>query len=405
MPKVPTGLTSLNTIQSSTPTLANIFPARVKLSILDNKTHPELFNNFGEWSSIGCLFFDRINNPNPNPKVDSNSFARPLFPNQSSIPVNNEIVYIISLPNDNIQSNVNDIAYYYFQPINIWNSTHHNAIPDPINNKSLPESQQQDYQQTEIGVVRRVTDNSTEIDLGETFKEKLDIKNLQPFEGDVIHQGRWGQSLRFGSTVDNAKISNTWSKDGNNGDPITIIRNGQHNDGNDPWVPQVEDINKDDSSIYITSTQKIPIEVASDNYKSYNNAPTHPNQYSGNQIILNSGRLLFNSKEDSILLTSKKSINLNSIDSVNIDSPKTVVASKEVLLGDKNAKESVILGDKFLTDLSGLLSNMVVLCNSISTGVGTLVPTVILPATQTAVKAQHMLGKINQYKSKITKTK
>ena len=405
MPKVPTGLTSLNTIQSPNSTLANIFPARVKLSILDNKTHPELFNNFGEWSSIGCLFFDRINNPNPNPKVDSNSFARPLFPNQSSIPVNNEIVYIISLPNDNIQSNVNDIAYYYFQPINIWNSTHHNAIPDPINNKSLPESQQQDYQQTEIGVVRRVTDNSTEIDLGETFKEKLDIKNLQPFEGDVIHQGRWGQSLRFGSTVDNAKISNTWSKDGNNGDPITIIRNGQHNDGNDPWVPQVEDINKDDSSIYITSTQKIPIEVASDNYKSYNNAPTHPNQYSGNQIILNSGRLLFNSKEDSILLTSKKSINLNSIDSVNIDSPKTVVASKEVLLGDKNAKESVILGDKFLTDLSGLLSNMVVLCNSISTGVGTLVPTVILPATQTAVKAQHMLGKINQYKSKITKTK
>ena len=405
MPKVPTGLTSLNTIQSANPTLANIFPARVKLSILDNKTHPELFNNFGEWSSIGCLFFDRINNPNPNPKVDSNSFARPLFPNQSSIPVNNEIVYIISLPNDNIQSNVNDIAYYYFQPINIWNSTHHNAIPDPINNKSLPESQQQDYQQTEIGVVRRVTDNSTEIDLGETFKEKLDIKNLQPFEGDVIHQGRWGQSLRFGSTVNNAKISNTWSKDGNNGDPITIIRNGQHNDGNDPWVPQVEDINKDDSSIYITSTQKLPIEVASDSYKSYNDAPIYPSQYNGNQIILNSGRLLFNSKEDSILLTSKKSINLNSIDSVNIDSPKTVVASKEVLLGDKNAKESVILGDKFLTDLSGLLSNMVVLCNSISTGVGTLVPTVILPATQTAVKAQHMLGKINQYKSKITKTK
>ena len=405
MPKVPTGLTSLNTIQSPNSTLANIFPARVKLSILDNKTHPELFNNFGEWSSIGCLFFDRINNPNPNPKVDSNSFARPLFPNQSSIPVNNEIVYIISLPNDNIQSNVNDIAYYYFQPINIWNSTHHNAIPDPINNKSLPESQQQDYQQTEIGVVRRVTDNSTEIDLGETFKEKLDIKNLQPFEGDVIHQGRWGQSLRFGSTVNNAKISNTWSKDGNNGDPITIIRNGQHNDGNDPWVPQVEDINKDDSSIYITSTQKLPIEVASDSYKSYNDAPIYPSQYNGNQIILNSGRLLFNSKEDSILLTSKKSINLNSIDSINIDSPKTVVASKEVLLGDKNAKESVILGDKFLTDLSGLLSNMVVLCNSISTGVGTLVPTVILPATQTAVKAQHMLGKINQYKSKITKTK
>ena len=410
MPKIPTGLSSLAKSLISDSTLANIFPARVKLSILDDKTHPELFNSFGEWSSIGCLFFDRINNPNPNPKVDSNSFARPLFPNHSTIPVNNEIVYIISLPNSNIQSNVNDIAYYYFQPINIWNSTHHNAIPDPINNKSLPESQQQDYQQTEIGVVRRVTDNSTEIDLGETFKEKLDIKNLQPFEGDVIHQGRWGQSLRFGSTVNNAKISNTWSKDGNNGDPITIIRNGQHNDGNDPWVPQVEDINKDDSSIYITSTQKLPIEVASDSYKSYNDAPIYPSQYNGNQIILNSGRLLFNSKEDSILLTSKKSINLNSIDSVNIDSPKTVVASKEVLLGDKNAKESVILGDKFLDDLSSLLTTLVSLGNALSTPIGTGVPGVInpaipAPAAQITVKANRMLNKIQQYKSKVSKTK
>ena len=405
MPKVPTGLTSLNTIQSSTPTLANIFPARVKLSILDDKTHPELFNSFGEWSSIGCIFFDRINLTKSDTNISANSFARPLFPNQSNIPVNNEVVYIIALPSNNIQSNVNSITYYYFQPINIWNNVNHNAIPDPIKGNNTPESQQQDYQQTEIGVANRVNDKGDKINLGETFKEKENIKTVQPYEGDIIYQGRWGQSLRFGSTVDNAKISNTWSDSGENGDPITIIRNDQHEDSNDNWVPQVEDINKDNSSIYFTSTQKIPIEVASDNYKSYNNAPTHPNQYSGNQIILNSGRLLFNSKEDSILLTSKKSINLNSIDSVNIDSPKTVVASKEVLLGDKNAKESVILGDKFLTDLSGLLSNMVVLCNSISTGVGTLVPTVILPATQTAVKAQHMLGKINQYKSKITKTK
>ena len=35
---------------------------------------------------------------------------------------------------------------------------------------------------------------------------------------------------------------------GENGDPLTIFKNGQHNDGKDPWIPQVEDINKDKNS-------------------------------------------------------------------------------------------------------------------------------------------------------------
>ena len=42
---------------------------------------------------------------------------------------------------------------------------------------------------------------------------------------------------------------------------ITIIKNGQHEEDTEPWVPQVEDINTDKSSIYLTTTQKIPIEV------------------------------------------------------------------------------------------------------------------------------------------------
>ena len=35
-------------------------------------------------------------------------------------------------------------------------------------------------------------------------------------------------------------------------------------------------------------------------------------------------------------------------DNVNIDADHTVVNSEKILLGDKNARESIILGDKFL---------------------------------------------------------
>ncbi len=411
MAKVPTGLNSLKGTPSTPQKPSEVFAARVRFAMVDNATEPKAFSDFGEWSSIGCVFFDKLNSPNPNPQFTSDNFARPLFPNNSNIPVKNELVYIMALPNSNVQGDVNDETYYYFQAINIWNSTHHNAIPDPINGEStIPAAQSQDYEQTSVGSVRRVTDGSTEIDLGRDFKEKLSIRNLQPYEGDLIYQGRWGQSFRFGSTNKDASIPNPWSTSGENGDAITIIKNGQHKEDSDPWVPQVEDINEDKSSIYLTTTQEIPIKVASKSYKSYASSPTATPLFNGEQIILNSGRLLLNSKSDSILLSSFDTINLNSVNSINIDTPKTIVASPEIYLGDKNATEPIILGDKFLSDYSSLLSSLISLCNALGTPIGTPVPFVPNaaipgPATQTLVKAQNMLNKIQMYKSKVSKSK
>jgi len=178
----------------------------------------------------------------------------------------------------------------------------------------------------------------------------------------------------------------------------------------DPWVPQVEDINTDKSSVYLTSTQAIPIEVASKSYNSYFQPPTSPDKFTEEQIIINSGRLLFNSKTDSILFSSFDTINLNSINSVNIDSPSTIVKSDKVLLGDKNARESVILGDKFLADFQSLMSSIISLSTALQTPIGTPVPfvpnaAIPVPAVQVQSKAQKMLNKIQQYKSKVSKTK
>ena len=388
----------------------NIFTGRVRYCMLDDKTYPNVFKSFGEWSSIGGIFFSKINAPNPDKSFSTDNFAKPLFPNNKTFPLINEIVYIVALPNNDIQSNVSSLDYYYFQPVNIWNSTHHNAIPDPILNSSLPPSQQQDYQQTSGGTVRRVTDGGTEINLGNTFKEKINIKNIQPFEGDIINEGRWGQSIRFGSTVNNSIIPNPWSRVGNNGDPIYILRTGQYADGKDPWIPQVEDINKDISAIYATSTQNIPIQVSSKNYNSYNNAPTSPDKFAGEQIILNSGRLLFNTKTDSILFSSKKTINLNSVEGVNVDSPRFVVNSKNIFLGDKNATEPVILGNTFLNDFKQLLDQLITLSIALQSPIGTPGPSapnalIAGPAQNVLTNAQNMFNRINNYKSKVSKTK
>jgi|TARA_B110000908_G_scaffold166110_1_gene216661 hypothetical protein len=395
---------SKNTQQSSNTPTPTIVSGRVKYCILNEKENPSIFKQYGEWSSIGSIFFQDINGANNSDVIESGNIAKPLFPNSKTYPLENEIVFIITLPNTTSQNYSTQTSYYYFQPINIWNSVHHNALPDP---SKMDPNQPQDYEQVEGGAIRKVEDGSTEITLGDTFQERLNVKNIQPYEGDVIHEGRWGQSIRFGSTV---KGETNWSATGENGDPITIIRNGQHEDGKDPWIPQVEDINKDKSSLYLTSTQAIPIEVVSKNYKSYQTAPISPSKYTSEQVIINSNRLLFNSKSDSILMSSAKSIGLNSIESINIDSPTTSINSKEIYLGDKNADENVILGKTFLNDFRTLLTQMVTLGTALQTPIGSGVPNVVnptigVPAVQVTEAAKKMINNIENYKSKVTKTK
>lgn len=338
-------------LSSNSPSIISV---RVKDIILDD-SHPE-FKNYGEWNGIGTIFFDSIDFPFAS---TSAATAKPLFSNQKFYPLINELVSIVSLASPSTQGNTNIITPYYLPSINVWNSQHHNALPDPTQEPN-PNSKQ-DYDQSTAGVtqdVRRVDDNSTEIDLGEGFNEKINTYPLRSFIGDYLLEGRWGNSIRLGSTVQNKP--NDWSSIGENGDPILIIRNGQPLDlTQDSWIPITEDINQDRSSAYFTQGQKLPIEVASENYDSYQQGPTVANEYDGDQIILNSGRLVFNAKSDHILLSSNNSISLNAPSSINIDSKQFTVAGGNIHLGDKNATEPILRGDITITQLSTMIDALV----------------------------------------------
>jgi hypothetical protein len=368
-----------------------ITSVRVKSIILD-ETHPR-FKELGEWNGLGTIEFQSIENPQ---NLLLYPTAKPLYPNIKNFPLENEIVFLLSLPNVDIGSSTINTQKYYLNIISLWNHPHHNGYPSD-SNKVQP-SQQKDYIQTSIGSVRRVNDKSTEISLGKTFKEKSNIHPLLPFEGDSIYEGRWGNSIRLGSTVKNKR--NNWSDNGENGDPILIIRNGQLVDASEEgWIPITEDINKDISSIYVTSTQKLPINSSSPiDYFSYKtNKPDSPNQYNGSQIVLNSGRLLFNSKTDHILLSSKKSINLNAVDSINLETAgEAIIQSGKLFLGSKDATESVLLGDttvKLLTELVNSLNQFMIVCsNVVSTAPGTPLGTLNTAATQMNVFLEDILS-------------
>jgi hypothetical protein len=378
-------------------------PVRVK-SIILNEEHPK-FKELGEWNSLGAIEFEDVSNPSG--ISNTLSVAYPLHPNTKNYPLVNEIVFLMALPSTGIELTWNATRPYYVNIVSLWNHPHHNAYPE--NSFVPPPSQVKDYTQTEVGSVRRVTDQSTEIYLGQTFIERSNIHPLLPFEGDVIQEGRWGNSIRFGSTVANRQ--NNWSTTGINGDPITILRNGQSPLSNEEgWIPITEGINEDLSSIYSTSTQKIPLEASSTSYVSYKtDPPTNPKEYKDNpQIILNSGRLIFNTTQDHILLSSKKSINLNAVSSINIDAPNTIIQSTNVYLGSKDATESVLLGDTTVSLLKTLVQNLQSFTQICSTLVGVPPGTPLAPlnavASQLTTTLSQLSTNLDNIKSKYVKT-
>jgi hypothetical protein len=340
---------------------------RVKDIIL-NDQYPEI-EKFGGLNAIGTIFFE-INNF----QSGGEGIAKPFYPQTSSYPLVNEIVLIFKLPSTNIGKNTLESTYYYMNMVSLWNHPHHNAYPNPVTTSDLPPSQQKDYEQTSAGSVRRVTDQSTEINLNSpsnpsqnTFVERNNIHPLLPYAGDIIHEGRWGNSIRFGSTARpfNSASLNPWSRFGNNGNPITLIRNGQPiSSSNAGWEPIVEDINKDQSSIYLTSNQQILINVASQKYFSYTprekEIPISPSRYTGDQVIINSGRLLFNSNSDHILLSSQRTISFEALKGFNFDTPSNFVidVGTTIKLGNKDATESVVKGDTLYKNLNNLLISL-----------------------------------------------
>jgi hypothetical protein len=323
-----------------------LFSARVKDIILD-ESNP-LFKQYGEWASIGMVLIEDVTQPT---NTNSNTQAYPLFPNIKQYPLLNEVVVVISLPSTGLESSTTSNRFYYFPPINVWGSQHHNAIPGI---STLPPSQQKDYEQTSAGSVRRVTDGGTEINLGKGFVEQIDINPLQPYIGDYILEGRFGNSIRFGGYEGK--------------EPIIKIRNGQGPVTNEGWTTVDENINEDKASVYLSTNQQVPIESNTYNYNSYNVAPESTSEYSNPQVLINSGRLVFNANSDSVLISSAKSINLNSQDSVNIDSQNVfVVNSPSILLGGKDATEPLLKGDttiELLSELVGQLNQWMIIFNA-----------------------------------------
>lgn len=258
------------------------------------------------------------------------------------LPLKNEIVLIITGPSSDYRDfGATSNKVYWIDILPLWNHTHHNAYPDT----------QQDGEGT--------------ADLGKDFEEQAAVNNLQMFPGDVLIESRHGSSIRLGGTKFE---SNEISDGSNNGKPFTILRNGQveTKDGLDTVL---EDINEDPSSIYLTSDHTIELDIANTRRKALESEPKDADQFKGNQVIINSGRLIFNAKDESLLISAKEQIGINAAE-VGIDADKYVgLDAKRIYLGEMGFKEDepVLLGQTTIDWLDDHLSQFESLVKTLAT--------------------------------------
>jgi hypothetical protein len=309
----------------------------------ENTPTKKQFQRAGGFSAIGSVFYldykgsENIDGNNSDSFFDSCNIAKPFHSSNQNYPLIGELILLQTLPSAGSQLSPNSNQAYYVGTINLFNNPQQNA---PSGNT-----------------------------LGKTFNESSDIRPLLSFEGDRIYQGRKGNGIRFGSTVSSKSDISEWSRNGRpDGDPITILVNGYVTTDTGSLTPNIEEINKEISSIYLTSTQKLPlIPGASIINPVLSTLP--PDNYINSQIILNSDRVTLNSKKDEVLLYAKTNIGLNTDNNIVLNAGQNVHINIEssnpdskILLGTKTNNtapdEPVLLGNQTVILLEQLITTL-----------------------------------------------
>ncbi len=156
---------------------------------------------------------------------------------------------------------------------------------------------------------------------GNYFKFVSNIHKLKLNEGDYLIESRFGQSIRF-SGYNNSENPKKFS-------PTIIIRNGESPINGNKKVNELieENLNTDGSTIAMTSGDyQVPFipGTSDENGKSdFETKPesffNYPSKLIGNQILLNSGRLIFSARNGEMIFYSKKNYGFISDGGLSID--------------------------------------------------------------------------------------
>lgn len=293
---------------------------------------------------------------------DNGTFtAYPLTSEFLALPLVGEVVEIYTAPKINTDILVVADTYYYSRIVNLWNNPKDSLFFDT--KRPIPEN---------------------------PLHSLVNINPLKVNPGDTLIQGRYGQIIRFHQEQDNGK-------------PRIFLGTGREFES--PAINQVEpDINKTQSGVEFivdgTSTLNI-VKPFTDSFRS-SEKPNTPNTYKGEQVLVNTGRVVINSKEDSTLISSKEAFAVSS-NTINQEAGKEIcLESPKIYLG-KNAMissnpEPVLLGHKVEEYLLNIVDELIRITDSLSTAAtatGDPLPLLNKRGTASSIALRALKSKLN----------
>ena len=288
--------------------------------------------------------------------------VKPSNINIKQIPLVGEFVLIYKTFNEQSTSNKWREGWYYVASVDLQSSINENMLP---------------------GISDGLTQEQIDaIQPGKTFVRKS-ISPLQPYEGDILVEGRYGNSIRFGSSINTTypagyyyKPAHWFTPGSSGGDPIIVLSNGRKNLSAKEFV--VEDAEQDASSLYLTSTQHLNI------LKLSKELTVHNSSFVGSQFIGIADRVILRAKTDIAVIDSKAGIVLNT--------------PNEIYIGGEDAAEPLSHG----LVLQQILQLLVQAIGSGATGPGGA--PCVTNAGPLLSQIQSLMLNLNSKKYKITKT-
>ena len=225
--------------------------------------------------------------------------ADPLNPYQSTFPLVGEYVLVFRALG----------KYYYVGPLNVDRRITQNARPliGDLVEASSQENKLSRQRNALNGILKQKPLVKTKP--GNNFLE-ADVQPIKTFEGDVIYQGRYGHSIRFGTSQMHLRPDRQ--------SPNIVIRTGQSKNSlkveKNKSSLTIESLDEDASSIYMTSDELLPFTPATRNSSTFlYSMISKPGAFDGAQVLINSDSIILNSKLKSIYMFSKEGIHMNSL--------------------------------------------------------------------------------------------
>ena len=268
--------------------------------------------------------------------IDKEGYAFPFDKNNITYPILGETVLIIEIGNN---------MYWLPYSVNQYPNYREDYKTSEVSKeKDIPTSKgdgkNKDYAEAKAGAPNQTPTQTKSAEKKYEVKEK--IKFLKPSEGDTIISGRVGNTIRLSEFF--------LTEDGKTSSPSIFIRNKQNPELDSKPIGELieEDINKDGSSVYVTSGKvKIPFKETIKKEKiAFKEFPTS-DKLKGDQIFVNSDRIVFSAKASEFIIFGKGNTGVITDGNFSVDAEKDIYlhTNKNVTLHSKGANQIFLNSD------------------------------------------------------------